>query len=201
MNLLRPFRQMINQTADGQVYLAALLTMMVSPIDADIVIHQTGFNATDTAAGNLSIAVGKNIEQSPAEAYTRVWASRDQQLVLFGVNEGNSHRVCPRFSNKARQPFCRQFSSKMIGACGSHDRVVLVMANGDIHHVNGALMGLDGDFEPVIHPKNPVHVRSAFFTEQECASHDQLPEVIAVSQNGKWIHFNGVDWQPVTKIN
>lgn len=190
---------MINQTANGQVYLAALLIIMASIVYADMVVLNTGIKATDTATTSLAVVIDNNIEESPVQTTTRVWASSDQQLVLFGINKGNFYRVCPRFLGKTRQPFCRQFSSELINACGNHDRVVLVMANGDIHEVNDALMGLDGDFEPLIHPESPVHVRSAFFAGQGCGSHDRLPEVMAIRPNGEWVHFDGLDWQPIIK--
>jgi len=135
-----------------------------------------------------------DIDVSPAK-FTKVWASHDQQLILLGTSEADMHRVCPWLQGHRRQPFCRQFNSPMKAACGSSERVLIVLKNGDIHQVNQALIGQGGIFEPVFHPAIPLELESIWIQDSHCESGSSLPDIYALATLGNLLRFDGHSWQ------
>lgn len=116
-------------------------------------------------------------------------------LALFASEEGGIYRVCPVDRELAKQPFCRQFTSPMLGACANGDDVFIVLANGDLHHVNNALIGVDGGYEPVFHPDKPLQLVSAWLPNETCLlSKHRFPEVFAVNRENTVLHFAGENW-------
>ena len=126
--------------------------------------------------------------------WSGIWASSDRQLVLLSRSDLQSHSVCPRLIDEQTQPFCRQFSSPMVNACGDGDQVVIVLANGDIHRVNNALIGIHGDFEPVHRSSGPSDLIEAWFPGENCNFEERLPPIVAVEATGRIWHFDGANW-------
>ena len=145
-----------------------------------------------------AFAIGGSPEEIPLNASDGVsQAVLVDDTILYGSSIDGVHRVCPQAANESRQPFCRHFSSPMVGACGSGDEIYLVLANGDLHHVNGALIGTHGGFDPVFHPHQAIELHSAWMPEQRCKLSSGLPEVLAMNGQGSLMYFNGESWRPI----
>ena len=168
-----------NKKAIGQVLLAALLIF-----------------------GSLSLSAEPSKSPPNKEIVkTSVWASANQKLVLnlSAVDEG--HRICPQTPDTQRQPFCRQFNVPVRGICGDLDHIYLVLANGDIHLVNSALIGVNGDFNATFHPDIPINLQSAWFIEEETCKGISLPRILGMNQNGTLLMFDGKKWQKVNEVS
>ena len=119
------------------------------------------------------------------------------QMVLFETRQEGFYRVCPLVPDLKRQPFCRRFESAMLGACKNGGEVFIVLANGELHHVNNALIGVDGGYEPVFRPDEPLQLDSVWLPYKNCRFQAHLPEVFAISQGHSVLHFTGEQWEPV----
>lgn len=173
-------------TAAGQVFLAVLLLV------------SAGVYAGARSAGNGEERPKDSASQPESESYSAEWTSSDEQLVLLSRVEAERQEVCPHLANERRQPFCRQFGSPMVDACGDHQQIVIVLANGDLHRVNSALIGKDGDFEPAYESSGPVHLVKAWFPGEDCNTLERLPVVMAVEATGRIWHFDGARWNAVS---
>jgi hypothetical protein len=118
-------------------------------------------------------------------------------LVLRGFSTEGVHQVCPQVVDASHQPFCRKFNSPMLDACGYDDMIYLVLANGDIHQVNNALIGVYGGFDAAYQPDQKLDLYSAWMVQKSCKLESGLPEVLAVDEMGNVMHFNGNSWRIV----
>jgi hypothetical protein len=134
-----------------------------------------------------------------SSVYRRVWASPERDVVVYGGQQGVSEVVCPYLPGARTQPFCRQFDSPMVGACGHSDRIHIVLGNGDIHLVNNAVIDAGGTFAPLHTQPAGLQLTDAWFPEQGCPD-DALPEVFATSAAGGLWHFDRQAWQPLDDI-
>ena len=128
------------------------------------------------------------------------WATPDQGLILYGGRTEHGYRVCPWLAEATRQPFCRTFDAPVRAACGHREQVLLLLANGDIHRVNNALIGSDGDFLPAYHPVSPVQLKAAWLPDEDCDPAGGLPEVFAIGSDGGFVHFDGKAWRPLDEL-
>lgn len=170
-----------------------------SPTEADLVDVDVGSNDFAVSIGQGVVLLWDGIrwrhltEQAGNVANAHAWASPDELLVLY-TSGTDGNRVCPWIPDAYRQPFCRQFNAPMRGACGNHETIHLVLANGEIHRVNDALLGKDGQFGPIYQPDEPLELKFAWVPEKTCAP-DRIPEVYAVDVSSGLVHFNGRSWQ------
>jgi hypothetical protein len=118
-----------------------------------------------------------------------------KDIALYGSSIEGVHQVCPPVADAGSQPFCRKFNSPMLDACGSEVTIYLVLANGDIHQVNNALIGIDGGFDAAFHSDQPLELHSAWVPKQSCGHKSGLPEVLAIDGLGNVMHFNGERWR------
>ena len=121
-------------------------------------------------------------------------------ITLYSSNIDGIHQICPQVADAGRQPFCRKFNSPMLDACGNGDMIFLVLANGDIHHVNNALIGIDGGFNAAFHSDQPLQLHSAWMPKQKCGLKSGLPQVLAIDGHGSVMHFDGKTWQPMGAV-
>jgi len=128
-------------------------------------------------------------------AYSWSWASRRRDLVLYGGEADDGFRVCPWVPGAYRQPFCRIFIKPVVGACGSGDDVLLVLADGTVHRVNHDLIGRDGNFDPAYRPATPINLREAWIPARTCDPQAGLPEIVGVEDGGRLWRFDGADWR------
>ena len=161
-----------------------------------------GFLAALLIFGSLSLSADPSKSPPNKEIVkTSVWASANQKLVLnlSAVDEG--HRICPQTPDTQRQPFCRQFNVPVRGICGDLDHIYLVLANGDIHLVNSALIGVNGDFNATFHPDIPINLQSAWFIEEESCQYGRMPSIQGMNDTGVLVRFDGEKWQAVNKVS
>ena len=125
---------------------------------------------------------------------SRLWISEDGALTVYRGNGGQRHRLCPRFADQNPQPFCRDFSADVLGICGSGNVLLLVLADGSLHRVNRALIGVDGGFEPAYRPMLPMLLRHARLSESHCEAERTLPSIDAVAADGTAARFDGRHW-------
>jgi hypothetical protein len=135
------------------------------------------------------------------DRYSLIWISSDRLLALLAGRERDQQLVCPYSQIVIRQPFCRRFTSPMIGACGDHERIIILLANGELHRVNSALMSDDGSFEPTHRPAENLELTTPHFSTQNCHTSDILPEIFALNQESSCFHFDGSGWAPAITHN
>ena len=136
-------------------------------------------------------------ETAPGDS-TELWAAPDRSLVLFQSGGEAEFRICPEVRGVNHQPFCRRFEVPVLGACGLTSDLRLVLANGEIHHVNQALIGVDGDFEPSHRPKQAMELARVWIPQELCFPGDEFINVMAVSAAGSLWHFDGQGWSRIS---
>ena len=127
-----------------------------------------------------------------------LWSAQDQGLVLYQGQRTGGHEVCPRVPGMSHQPFCRTFKSPVLGACGLHNGLQVVLANGDVHQLNSALLSAGGSFEPAHRPDRPLDLAEAWMPERAHQAGQGLSDVLAVATSGDLWHFNGKHWQQIS---
>lgn len=134
------------------------------------------------------------IATGPAGAtYRGGWASPEADVVLYGRRHDGFDQVCPYLRGKDDQPFCRRFKSRFIGACGHSDDITLVLANGDIHRVNNAVLDPEGRFAPLYRHPATLELTAAWFPEPDCDAARTL-RVVAVNARRELWAFDGRGW-------
>ncbi|MDX1461221.1 MAG: hypothetical protein R3348_09220 [Xanthomonadales bacterium] len=159
------------------------------------------------AASDFAVAVGPGIvllwdgeawapvvTEEDVAPFAQAWASPNHQFFMYGLDESGAYRLCPRLKNVSRQPFCRKFPAALLAACGDGDLITLLLANGEIHRVNDALIRPDGSFEPVFRPHGLHRLRAAWFPDEGCDPRGGLPEMFAAGENGL-MHFVDKAWR------
>jgi hypothetical protein len=129
--------------------------------------------------------------------YTEIWTSPDNSLVLYGGETKKGHMVCPWIATSENQPFCRNFTSPMRGACGSGEKVFIVLADGAIHLVNNTLIGSNNDFKPIFQPRITLNLEDVWLAESGCSSDSGIPEALAIRSDGSMVRFDGSAWKVV----
>jgi hypothetical protein len=149
------------------------------------------------AAGLLSCfgAAGGDVADSAGTA--QLWATPDRTLILLRGGEGDDFRICPKVKGSNHQPFCRLFRTRVLGVCGFAEELQLVLANGEVHHVNQALIGVDGSFEPSHRPEQAMELARVWMPEESCFRGDGFNHVLAVTASGKLWHFDGKGWRRI----
>ncbi len=139
-------------------------------------------------------------EEETGRKYSRVWASADHQLVIFGGEIDGENWICPWKIGADRQPFCRQFKAPLAGVCGNNDDVHIVLANGDIYEVNSALMSKDANFEPASVSDVRLELLSAVHVGENCGGGFREPTMIAIEKDmGLLVLYQG-RWLPVKTV-
>ena len=127
-----------------------------------------------------------------------LWSAQDRGLVLYQGRKNDGREVCPRVPGMLHQPFCRTFKAPVLGARGLLEGLQLVLANGDVHQLDSALLGVGGSFEPAHRPVHPLDLAEAWIPEPVRQPGQGLNEVLAVATSGDLWHFNGQHWQQIS---
>lgn len=206
-----------NRLARKYLYVIAALCIGLVPINqfqaqtngSAVVTTQSSFNANrgasdeTPAASGVEVAPPRNERQWLPEAtergnrkIARFWVSPDQQLILYAGSRDGVYRVCPWVSGAARQPFCRRFESRLVGACGTGNEIIIVLASGDIHRVNYALVNAAGTFEPAYNHPDTLQLTAASLPEPDCLSVDgTLPNIFAINAMCELMQFDNEAWR------
>ena len=150
------------------------------------------------AAGLLSCMGAAGGDAAGFPGPTQLWAAPDRGLVLLRRDGDGGFRVCPEVKDMNHQPFCRRFSTPVLAACGNAEELQLVLANGEIHRVNRALIGVDGSFEPSHRPDQAMELARVWMPEQSCFPGDGFNHVLAVTASGNLWHFDGKSWRRIS---
>lgn len=133
--------------------------------------------------------------ETPGDDHREIlWSAADQALVLYRGSEPGKLKICPRVQGLVHQPFCRTFDAAVLSACGMREELQLVLANGDVHRVNNALLDARGSLEPVYRPDRPLELVEAWMPGKICQPDEGLTDVLAVAASGDLWHFNGQNW-------
>jgi hypothetical protein len=125
------------------------------------------------------------------EGWREVWAVPGEKARLLVEPEGESRWVCPHIAGRAHQPLCRRFASDLLGVCHESNHFQLVLANGDIHRVDHALLETDGSFAPVHHPEQSLSLRLAWIPSDSCDPEAGSADIIAVDHESNLLRFDG----------
>jgi hypothetical protein len=146
------------------------------------------------AAGRYQTAV----DRRDSVEWQVIWVSRDQAFSLKAGTNTEDGWVCPQILGHAEQPFCRRFSAAVVGACQRGESLQIVLADGDIHQVDHALIGTAGSFTPAHHREHALSLRDAWFPEGTCGAGAVMAQVVALDDSGKLMHFDGAHWRKVS---
>jgi hypothetical protein len=188
-------------TAAGQDFLAGLLAAlnMIIVNAANGGKQQALLLAGLLLASTLATAGELPARESEAGAPAQRWSTPENDLHLsFGRNV-STHVVCPHLPGSDHQPFCREFTADLLSVCGHRAALQLVLANGEVHRVNEALIGIDGSFEPAHRPDQPLDLASAWLPGEECDLAQESPEVVAKDTAGQLWLFDGNAWQVIRR--
>ena len=142
---------------------------------------------------NLALA-----EENPSELQPGHWATDTDDLQLSFSRDKDQHVVCPRLRELTHQPFCREFAADLLSVCGHRNALQLVLENGEVHRVDGALIGTDGGFEPAFAPSVKLELIKAWAPNEQCDPNLGLADVIGVSTEGALWHFDGSSWNRIS---
>lgn len=151
------------------------------------------------AAGEDVVLLWDGVQWDPlftgdtGTAYTGTWISPEQDVVLF-ESLGQFNVICPHLPNEPNQPFCRAYSQPMLTACGNSNDIKMMMASGDIEHVNNFLSeqtnGAPLHEEPV-----PLFLTAVWVPPMACAPGSIEPlELFAIRGGDEFWYFDGSDW-------
>jgi hypothetical protein len=183
-------------TAAGQDFLAGLQATLNM-----IITHAAkgGKQQALLLAGLLLASALAAADEPPANAPAPRWATPENDLQLSFGRNASTHVVCPHLPGSDHQPFCREFAAGLLSVCGHRNALQLVLANGEVHQVNGALIGIDGGFEPAYRPEQPLDLASAWLPNAECDLTEESPEVVAMDKAGQLWLFDGRAWQAIQR--
>ena len=124
-----------------------------------------------------------------------LWSSGNQELKLYSSGGAAGNRVCPVMRDREQQPFCREFNSRVIGVCGQADELLIVLASGDVHRLNYALMRPNGSIEPTYAQPDSLSLVEAWMPASSCTRSAGLPEIYAMNSEQRVMHFSQHSWR------
>jgi hypothetical protein len=161
-------------------------------------VHTATFFWQALLVAGLFSCMPARAEDQISKDSSELWATKDHSLVLYRGDEANMYRICPIITGMIHQPFCRRFEAPVLGACGLTDDLQLVLANGEIHRVNRALIGVDGGFGPAYRPEHLLNLVKAWIPQEACLPGEGFNHVLAVTASGDLWHFDGADWRRIS---
>jgi hypothetical protein len=126
-----------------------------------------------------------------------LWTSPGQELALFASRVDGGQWICPRIAGGTRQPLCRRFGGEAVAVCGEGSEILIVLSDGDIHQVDYALIGKNGQFMPVYHHPNALELVDAWLPGAACPAGPDLPEILAINRESTLMRFNRTTWRPL----
>lgn len=135
------------------------------------------------------------------EGWREAWAVPGEKARLLVEANGEDRWVCPHIAGRTNQPLCRRFASDLLGVCHEGSHFQLVLANGDIHRVDHALLDADGSYTPIHHPEPPLSLRLAWIPSYSCYPEAGSAEIIAVDHENNLLRFDGKGWHRIDKLH
>ena len=124
-----------------------------------------------------------------------LWSAHDRSLAIVDGDDAAHRELCPKKADARLQPFCRKFTAPLLVASGDSGHVQLVLRNGEIHHLDSALIAADGSMRPAVSPASPMQLVSAWIPREECRPEQHLATVFAMDQAGHLWQFDGRQWR------
>lgn len=153
------------------------------------VIPLTGETTKISGSGSKA-----SIFSSPSDL-SLLWSSGNRELKLYSTDGERGSRVCPVMQDRDQQPFCREFNSRVVGVCGQADKISIVLASGDVHRLNYALMRPNGSIEPTYTQRDSLSLIEAWMPASSCINSEGLPEIYAINSDQKVMRFNQHSWR------
>ena len=169
--------------------LAAVLLLILA-IKTDQQIFSSGIGVTPLRTPPASA----ELATMDASDWSQAWLDEKTGIRLRTDPDHHGPWICAEIPGQARQPFCRRFQARLVGACQGKGLFKLVLANGDIHVVDRALMGRKYSFAPAHRSPDSVELVEAWLPQQECMPADGISSVFAIDRKGQFRHFNGRRW-------
>ena len=145
---------------------------------------------------NKDIIPGSNTSiLSPSSDPSLLWSSDNRELKLYATDGERGSRICPVLRDRDQQPFCREFNSRVIGVCGQVDELLIVLASGDVHRLNYALMRANGSLEPIYTQRDSLSLTEAWIPVSNCIISSDLPHIYAVTSQKRVMHFYQQSWR------
>ncbi len=158
------------------------------------------------ASPNMAVAAGEDIvllwdgiQWDPIQTgntdtiYTGAWISPEQDVVLF-ESLGQFNVICPYLPDETNQPFCRAYSQPMLTACGNSNDIKMLMASGDIQHVDNFLGDLSNG-QPLHTEAVPLFLTAIWAPPLACLPGSIEPEeLFAIRSGNEFWHFDGAEW-------
>ncbi|WP_223787372.1 DUF11 domain-containing protein [Marinicella meishanensis] len=125
--------------------------------------------------------------------YTGTWISPEEDVVLY-ESLGQFNVICPYLPNEPTQPFCRAYSQPMLTACGESNDIKLLMASGNIEHVNNLLQDQSNNL-PLHEEAVPLFLNAIWVPPLACLPGSIEPtELFAIRGGDEFWYFDGAEW-------
>lgn len=124
-----------------------------------------------------------------------LWSAHDRSLAIVDGDDAAHRELCPKKADARLQPFCRKFTAPLLVACGDSRHVQLVLRNGEVHHLDSALLAADGSLRPAVTPASPMQLVSAWIPLGQCRPEQHLATVFAMDREGHLWQFDGRQWR------
>ncbi len=125
--------------------------------------------------------------------YTGTWISPEEDVVLF-ESLGQFNVVCPYLPDEVVQPFCRAYSQPMLTACGNSNDIKMLMASGNIEHIDNFMTDLS-DGAPLHTEAVPLFLTAIWAPPLACLPGSIEPlELFAIRNGNEFWYFNGAEW-------
>ena len=158
------------------------------------------------ASPNMAVAAGEDVvllwdgnQWSPIHTdntdtvYTGTWIPPEQDVVLY-ESLGQFNVICPYHPDAQQQPFCRAYSQPMLTACGQSNDIKMLMASGNIEHVNNFLADLS-DNQPLHVEAVPLFLTAIWVPPMACLPGSIEPlELFAIRNGNEFWQFDGGEW-------
>jgi len=158
------------------------------------------------SSSNMAVAAGEdvvllwdgqtwsNILSSNTDSiYTGTWISPEEDVVLF-ESLGQFNIICPYLPELVDQPFCRAYQQPMLAACGNSNDIKMLMASGNIEHIDNFLGDLSNNM-PLHTEAVPLFLTAIWAPEMACLPGSIEPlELFAIRNGNQFWYFDGSNW-------
>ena len=155
---------------------------------------------------NMAVAAGKDVvllwdgqtwsnilTGNTDTIYTGTWIAPEEDVVLF-ESLGQFNIICPYLPELVDQPFCRAYQQPMLTACGNSNDIKMLMASGNIEHVDNFLGDLSNNM-PLHTEAVPLFLTAIWAPEMACLPGPIEPlDLFAIRSGNQFWHFDGSNW-------
>lgn len=125
--------------------------------------------------------------------YTGAWIPPEEDVVFY-QSLGQFNFICPYLPEEANQPFCRGYQQPLLTACGNSNDIKMLMASGDIEHVDNFLADQTNN-APIHDEAVPLFLTAVWAPDWACLPGPIEPlELFAIRNGNQFWHFDGAEW-------